>query len=189
MASTMENDEKKRKERCEQALKKMEERATAFATGSIMTDPLMADQIWSKPKAEILKDIYIQGYSQGRSDEFDENERLKAEKLEKMFQEWSEATGANANPPNPSMLEALTSKPACSKLTESDLSAEAWREYFMLHNNSVYRIENPVKLYMRPGGTTHRVLDSKGIVHCVIAPGPECVLRWQNREGFPPCQF
>lgn len=62
-------------------------------------------------------------------------------------------------------------------LTEHDISVEAWREYDF--KDRIYRINNPVSLYIRPGGTTHRIVDSEGITHCVPAPGVNsCVLRW-----------
>jgi hypothetical protein len=70
----------------------------------------------------------------------------------------------------------------------ADLSAEAWREYDF--GGRTYRIENPKTLYMRKGGTTHRVVDADGTVHCAPAPGfCGCILRWINREGFGPVQF
>lgn len=75
-----------------------------------------------------------------------------------------------------------------------DLSAEEYREYEWFvpetGGQSTYRINNPKALYFRPGGTTHRILDVNGVVHCVPAPGHfGCVLRWKNKEGFPPVQF
>lgn len=69
-----------------------------------------------------------------------------------------------------------------------DLSDELYREYDLI--TRVYRIDNPVALYTREGGTTHRVLDANGIVHCVSAPGYfGCVLRWQPRAGAAPVAF
>jgi hypothetical protein len=67
-----------------------------------------------------------------------------------------------------------------------DLSVETWREYDF--GGRVYRIHNPVALYFRKGdGTTHRIVDSEGIVHCVPAPGFNgTVLRWQNRPELSP---
>lgn len=57
------------------------------------------------------------------------------------------------------------------------ITDEQWREYDF--GGRVYRIENPVALYVRPGGTTHRVVDAAGVTHCVPAPGYNgCVLRW-----------
>lgn len=60
---------------------------------------------------------------------------------------------------------------------------EAWREYDWA--GRVYRIEKPVALYYRRGGTTHRVVDATGITHCVPAPTPDqpVVLRWSSPVG------
>lgn len=56
---------------------------------------------------------------------------------------------------------------------------ENWREYDF--NNRVYRINNPVKVQFKSGGSTHRVTDATGVVHCVPAPGFNgCVLRWDG---------
>lgn len=67
-----------------------------------------------------------------------------------------------------------------------DLSKEAWREYDF--GGRVYRIEAPHQLFI--GTTTHRVLDSKGVVHCVPAPGEKgCALRWQPKDASEPVQF
>jgi hypothetical protein len=69
-----------------------------------------------------------------------------------------------------------------------DLSAEAWREYDF--GDRTYRIDNPTKLFCRPGGTTHRVLDAQGMVHCCPAPGTNgCVLRWLPKDATQPVQF
>lgn len=67
-----------------------------------------------------------------------------------------------------------------SDLKEIDLAGvEEWREYDW--GNRVYRIEKPVRVYTREGGTTHRVVDADGVVHCVPAPGQfGCVLRWKG---------
>lgn len=68
------------------------------------------------------------------------------------------------------------------KLVENDVSMELWREYDF--GDRVYRIENPVKLFLRPGGTTHRVVDAEGVAHCVPAPGFQgCALRWKQKDG------
>lgn len=75
-----------------------------------------------------------------------------------------------------------------SEMKTGDLKEELWREYDF--GGRVYRIENPVTLYFRPGGSTHRVVDSKGVVHCVLAPGEkDCALRWQPRDPSNPVQF
>lgn len=65
-------------------------------------------------------------------------------------------------------------------LTKIDVGGvEHWREYDF--GGRVYRIENPKTVYFRAGGTTHRVEDVDGIVHCVPAPGfVGCVLRWKG---------
>jgi len=73
-------------------------------------------------------------------------------------------------------------------MIESDLTDEEYREYEF--GGQTYRINNPLKLFLRAGGTTHRVLDSEGIVHCVPAVGNfNCILRWKPRAGTPPVAF
>lgn len=70
-----------------------------------------------------------------------------------------------------------------------DISVELWREYDF--GGRVYRINNPKELWTRPGGTTHRVVDSEGVAHCLPAPGQMgCVLRWLQRpETGTPITF
>jgi hypothetical protein len=69
-----------------------------------------------------------------------------------------------------------------SDLIESNLRMELWREYD--YGGRVYRIDEPQKLFTRPGGTTHRVVTRDGVVHCLPAPGFNgCVLRWLQKEG------
>lgn len=83
-------------------------------------------------------------------------------------------------------------KQACSNLSDddyikSDISIEQFREV-VLQNNTVYRINNPIMLVVRKGGSTHRVVDSDGVVHCYAAPElGKTVIRWKNRdnEGRP----
>jgi len=66
------------------------------------------------------------------------------------------------------------------------LKDEAWREYEF--EGRVYRIRNPESLAV--GLTTHRVVDSTGVVHCIPAPGYfGCVLRWMPRPGADPVAF
>jgi hypothetical protein len=56
---------------------------------------------------------------------------------------------------------------------------EEWREYDF--SGRVYRIDNPVSVEFRHGGSTHRVTDLGGIVHCLPAPGNgDTVLRWKG---------
>lgn len=68
-----------------------------------------------------------------------------------------------------------------TQLRQIDLTdVEEWREYDF--GGRIYRIERPVSVHFRDGGTTHRVVDSDGVVHCVPAPGQNgCVLRWSGR--------
>lgn len=73
-------------------------------------------------------------------------------------------------------------------LKEFPLTTEAYREYDF--EGRVYRINNPVTLFIRSGGTTHRVVDSDGVVHCPPAPGQYgCVLRWKNKDPSTPVNF
>lgn len=75
-----------------------------------------------------------------------------------------------------------------SDLTTSDLTKEEYREYDF--GGRVYRIESPKTLYMRKGGSTHRVLDAAGVVHCIPAPGVGgCALRWKPKNADEPVQF
>ena len=76
-----------------------------------------------------------------------------------------------------------------SELLTFDISHEIWREYDMA-GGRVYCIDHPQTLYLRPGGTTHRVVDSDGVAHCLPAPGVlDCVLRWKNAKDKPPVEF
>lgn len=75
-----------------------------------------------------------------------------------------------------------------SDLKEFDISSELWREYEYF--GVTYRIELPQKLFIRDGGTTHRVVDSEGIVHCPPVPGSYgCILRWKNKDPKVPVNF
>lgn len=81
------------------------------------------------------------------------------------------------------------SLPEVEGLTLRDISSEAVRQYEAA-GVGAYTIENPVGLYTRDGGTTHRVVDSNGVVHCVPFPNEgRTVLRWQNRDLSVPCNF
>lgn len=65
-----------------------------------------------------------------------------------------------------------------------DITSEEWREYDF--SGRVYRINEPRELYYRPGGSTHRVVDSENVVHCVPGPGVGgCVLRWKSLTEKP----
>ncbi len=67
-----------------------------------------------------------------------------------------------------------------NNLTKIDVKGvEEWREYDF--GGRFYRIEKPVSVEYRPGGSTHRVTDAEGVVHCVPAPGFQgCALRWKG---------
>ena len=63
----------------------------------------------------------------------------------------------------------------------NDISDEQYRE--VISNGNVYRIDNPVALIIRPGGSTHRVVDIKGVVHCYADPSlGKSVIRWKSKE-------
>lgn len=67
-----------------------------------------------------------------------------------------------------------------------DITKEEWREYDFCDH--VYRIDAPQTLWI--GSTTHRILDSKGVIHCLPAPGQfGCVLRWKPKDSADPVQF
>ena len=96
------------------------------------------------------------------------------------------------------MSTALVVRPATSKtfgelpdvagLRLSNIECELWREYDF--GGRTYRISDPVGLYFREGGSTHRVVDSDGVAHCL--PGPEyhgCAIRWVNRDSKRPVNF
>jgi hypothetical protein len=73
-------------------------------------------------------------------------------------------------------------------LQSFDISGEEWREYDFA--GRTYRINNPITLFYRPGGTTHRVVDSDNVAHCVPVPGAfGCVLRWLNKDTNKPVNF
>jgi hypothetical protein len=71
-----------------------------------------------------------------------------------------------------------------------DLTVEIYREYDY-PSGRVYRISDPVALYYRNGGSTHRIVDSKGVVHCVTFGkyAEDVVLRWKNKEDQTPVNF
>ena len=69
-------------------------------------------------------------------------------------------------------------------MEEFDISSEEYREVVFMLNGSTYRIDNPITLFRRKGGTTHRVLDAQGMFHCYPAPEACCLtaIRWKNRD-------
>lgn len=75
-----------------------------------------------------------------------------------------------------------------TELKKFDITTEEYREYDF--GGRIYRIVAPTELYIRSGGSTHRVVDSSGVVHCVPAPGVQgCVLRWRNVNTQVPVNF
>jgi hypothetical protein len=75
-----------------------------------------------------------------------------------------------------------------SETKRYDLEGVLWREYDF--QGRVYLITNPIAFWHREGGETHRVLDDKGVVHIVPAPGHfGCVLRYKKADGFEPVKF
>lgn len=83
-------------------------------------------------------------------------------------------------------------QPISGLVGPKDLSVELYREYVDPKGN-VYRISNPVALYYRDGGSTHRIVDSDGVTHCVAFPsgygGAQITLRWKNRDSSQPVGF
>jgi hypothetical protein len=85
-------------------------------------------------------------------------------------------------------LEMPKEKTMATDIIRKDITTELYREYDF--GGRVYRIDFPVTLYYREGGTTHRVVDGKGVAHCVPIPGAfGCVLRWQNKNKDNPVEF
>ena len=80
----------------------------------------------------------------------------------------------------------MTLEPA--NYQEHDISEEEWRE--VETGGRTYRIANPQKLILRKGGSTHRVVDADGVVHCYAAPETgKSVVRWKSRPGTPHVRF
>jgi|GEM_PF-3137536 len=66
--------------------------------------------------------------------------------------------------------------------TSSDISDEEYR--VVITNDLVHRIDNPKTLVLRKGGSTHRVIDQQGLVHCYAAPETgKSILQWKARPG------
>lgn len=81
--------------------------------------------------------------------------------------------------------QVLVAKDAVADgLVELNVSSELWREYDF--GGRSYHIQNPVKVFYRPGGKTHRIVDADGKTHCCPAPGEfSCVIRWRAKDGQP----
>ncbi len=65
------------------------------------------------------------------------------------------------------------------------LTDEIWREYDVPGRDTPYRITSPLALWV--GETTHRVLDSENVVHCI--PWKGTILRWLPRNLENPVAF
>lgn len=73
-------------------------------------------------------------------------------------------------------------------MQEFSLEVETYREYDF--GGRVYRIDNPIKLFLKEGSKAHRVLDDKGVIHYVPAPGHfGCILRWLAKDSENPINF
>lgn len=54
----------------------------------------------------------------------------------------------------------------------------------------LHRIDGPITLFYESGHTTHRILDSTGVIHCIPAVGYfGCVLYWKNIDENNPVNF
>ena len=72
-----------------------------------------------------------------------------------------------------------------------DLSAESERTYIQ-PDGTTYTVKDPVALYRRPGGSTHRVVSrsSNGLVEVHSVPvGPLTVVKWTPKDSLNPVQF
>jgi len=78
-------------------------------------------------------------------------------------------------------------------MKEYDISCERWREYSFGEDEDTLRvvtIMTPQKLFISASGSTHRVLNSDGVITCVPAPGRNlCVLSWLAKDSDKPVAF
>ena len=69
-----------------------------------------------------------------------------------------------------------------------DISDEKFRHVIIEGNTHV--IKEPQWLIMRPGGSTHRVVDANGMTHCYVAPeSGKSFVRWKVKSGKNPVAF
>lgn len=90
------------------------------------------------------------------------------------------------------LAEASAQRIEDSEYTTADISDEVYRAYEFGTGLDRYRhvVRSPETLVFRKGGSTHRVIDSEGVVHCVPAPGHNaCVLTWVPKDPDKPIQF
>lgn len=84
--------------------------------------------------------------------------------------------------------EATAQKLPNSKYITADISDEEYRT--IVTKEQTYKIENPVTLIFRKGGSTHRVVDANGLVHCYPAPETgKSILQWKAKEGKSPVRL
>ena len=76
-----------------------------------------------------------------------------------------------------------------SQYITADISDELWREVH-LSSGLKLRIDNPATLIIRKGGSTHRVVDSDGVVYCYVAPETgHSYIKWMARPSKPAVRF
>jgi hypothetical protein len=90
---------------------------------------------------------------------------------------------------------AVAPPAACGQdlLVCGDVEDEEWREYNWFPpeggDEASYLITEPKQVLYRPNGTTHQVVDSKGVTHVVPAPGRYgCTFKFHSKEGAPRCK-
>ena len=77
-------------------------------------------------------------------------------------------------------------------MESKNLTKEAFRRYEWIDpvtkDTMMHEIKEPVALYL--GKTTHRILDTNGLVHFVPSVGYfGCVLLTENKDKSEPCTF
>ena len=81
---------------------------------------------------------------------------------------------------------AFEDMPQIDRLTLMNISDETVRTYYTM-GVKVHEIVDPIAVYIRPGGTTHRVVDSTGLVHCVAFPNMgRTTFTWRNHDQTTP---
>ena len=68
-----------------------------------------------------------------------------------------------------------------------DISAESGRTY-EYPDGSSKTIKSPITLFIKEGGTGHRILDDKGVVHWVPV-NERYFLSWKPKDSDNPVQF
>ena len=92
------------------------------------------------------------------------------------------------SPAHPRKVMCFTDLKDVPGLKLQDISTEEVREY-SFDSGNCYTIENPIGLYTREGGSTHRVVDAMGWVHCVPFSQGNVVVRWLSRRDCQPVAF